>query len=68
MDCLFFLSTTPHLARLPGERRLCRLQFFVFEQLADNLVNDLIRQGSDFVLGLGLNRVRNQNRLILTHP
>ena len=38
------------------------------EQLADNLVNDLIRQGSDFILGLGLNRMRHQNRLILRHP
>ena len=40
----------------------------MFEQLADNLVNDLIRQGSDFILGLGLNRMRHQNRLILRHP
>ena len=51
-----------------GERSLCRLLFSVIEQLADNLVNDLIRQGSDFVLGLGLNRMLNQNRLILRHP
>ena len=40
----------------------------MFEELADNLVNDLIRQSSDFVLGLGLNRVRDQDRLILRHP
>ena len=60
--------TASFFLRLLGKRSLRRLLLFVFEQLADNLVNDLIRQSSDFGLGLRLNRMRNQNRLILSHP
>ena len=60
--------TASFFLRLLGKRSLRRLLLFVFEQLADDLVNDLVRQSSDFGLGLRLNRMRNQNRLILSHP
>ncbi len=67
MDCLFFYANSA-LLQLFGEHSLRGLLFFLFEQLADDLVNDLVCQSSDFVLGLGLNRMCNQNRLILGHP
>ena len=60
--------TASFFLRLLAKRSLRRLLLFVFKQLADNLVNDLIRQSSDFGLGLGLNRMRHQNRLVLSHP
>ena len=44
-----------------------RLLLFLFQQLASNLVNNLVGQHADFILELGLNRMRDQNGLILRH-
>lgn len=40
---------------------------FLGEQLADDLINNLISQRPDFVLGLGLNRMLYQDGLVLRH-
>lgn len=46
---------------------LRRLLHFLFEQLTNDLINDLIRKRTDFVLGLRLNRMLNKDRLVLRH-
>lgn len=46
---------------------LRRLLYFLLEQCGDDLVDHLIRQRPDFLGGFGLNRMRNQNRLVLRH-
>jgi hypothetical protein len=44
-----------------------RLLFFLLKELGDNLVDHLIGQGADFILRLWLNRVLDENGLVLWH-
>lgn len=46
---------------------LRRSLHFLFEQLANDLINDLIRKCSDLFLRLRLNRVLNENWFVLSH-
>ena len=48
-----------------GRRRLGGLLLSVSQQLGDDLVNDLIGQGADLVLGFGLDGVCDQDRLVV---
>ena len=47
---------------------LRRLLHFLFQQFGNDLVDHLIGQRSYLVLGLGLDGMRHQDRLVLRHP
>jgi len=46
---------------------LRRLLHFLFQQFGDDLVDDLIGQRPHFLLGLRLDGVLYENRLVLRH-
>ncbi len=61
---LFLCQTYSEYTNSATLRSLLR---FLGEQLADDLINNLISQRPDFVLGLGLNRMLDQYGLVLRH-
>ncbi len=64
-DCPFFYVNP--ISEYSTSATLRSLLRFLREQLADDLINNLISQRPDFVFGLGLNRMLDQDGLVLRH-